>query len=254
MSATDARVRRAGIKDCSVFAEIVLKDQRDRPIVNAEIHRAWHEHIAWCEANGKYAGILAPWGHGKTEQIVAQVMWRIARNPNIRIKMVCNDATSAAERVSEVKRYIENDKDMKRIFRVVPDEESGWQKHQIFVRRKAKSKDATLQAYGILGTIIGSRADLLIADDPVDLKNAILQPVSRESVKKAFLNSYSSRLESDGFVIYIATIWHEDDLTSVLLGMEDYSFLVMSVNDAMTGIDIRLTNADKTHPIFRKAA
>ena len=220
-------------------------------VINAQIHRAWHEHIRWCEQNGKYAGILAPWGHGKTEQIIGEILWQIGRNPNIRIKLACNDATNAGERVSAVKRYIEKVKDFKQIFpQVEQDIDTGWLKHSFFVKRASQSKDATLEAYGMLSTVIGGRCDLLICDDPVDLRNAILQPALRESVKQAFFNSFLTRMESTGHLIYIATIWHEDDLTSILLDNEEFSFLIMSVNDAMDGIDIRLTNADKTHPML----
>jgi len=242
---------RAATDDCSVFCETVMQAPDGERVINAQVHRAWHKHIRWCEQNGKYAGILAPWGHGKTEQVIGEILWQIGRDPNRRIKLVCNDATNAGERVSAVKRYIEKSEDFKQIFpKVQPDIDTGWLKQSFFVKRASQSKDATLEAYGILSTVIGGRCDLLICDDPVDLRNAILQPALRSSVKQAFFNSFLTRMESTGHCIYIATIWHEDDLTSLLLDNEQFSFLIMSVNDAMDGIDIRLTNADKTHPIL----
>lgn len=70
----------------------------------------------------------------------------------------------------------------------------------------------TIAAYGTGGSVIGSRADLVIADDLLDFDNTRTQH-QRETVETWFYNSLLSRRKSKtGRVIVIGTAWHHDDL------------------------------------------
>lgn len=72
----------------------------------------------------------------------------------------------------------------------------------------------TVAAYGTGGSITGSRADLIIADDLLDFENSRTAH-QRELVRSWLHNSLLSRIKAQiGRVIVIGTVWHWDDIYS----------------------------------------
>jgi hypothetical protein len=225
----------------NAFCEYVIKDDKGNKIRQAEIHRSWHEHIEKCRAAGKHAGIIAPWGHAKSVQMaIALPLKEIGDNPNIRIKIVSCDDDLAIGRVNTIKQYIELDDDYHAVYPGVQKTED-WAKHSITVRRSAAMADPTLEANGVLGSSIGGRCRLLIFDDPHNLKTGVLEPSTRQKVKES-AKVWISRLEPGGFCIYIATVWHEEDLTYDLIKNQAFGFLIQAVNDDCTKIFGRTIN------------
>jgi len=54
-------------QDTNVFCELVMRDQQtSQPFKQARVHRTMQNHITWCIENGYFAGIMAPWGFGKS--------------------------------------------------------------------------------------------------------------------------------------------------------------------------------------------
>ena len=227
-------------RDADAFCEYVIKDNDGKKIIQAQIHREMNEHVDECRKRGLLrCGILAPWGHGKTEQIIiSRALQFLGENPNNRIQIVTNTDSNSISRVDSISRYIQDDADFQKVFpSVVPGTKEDWSKHKLIVKRDSKSKDGSVEAWGITTSGTGSRSDFLLVDDPVDLRNAITNPAMRKQVKDAFYNVWSSRLEPNGFVVYIATRWHEDDLTGELLKNKKYSFLVMKVSEDFSCIE-----------------
>jgi len=141
-------------------------------------------------------------------------------------------------RVSSISRYISEDKDYKKLYPgVVPAKLGDWTKHKLIVERDSKSKDGSVEAWGVNTSGTGSRCDILLFDDPVDLRNAILNPALREQVKDSIKNVWLSRLSPEGLAVYIATIWHNDDATSELLVNPEWKFLVMKVAEDFESIE-----------------
>lgn len=235
--AKEEKLVRLSRTDINTFNEFVLKDiKTGLPIKQAAIHLSWQEHIDWCFKNGKKAGILAPWGHGKSSQIIGRILYHIGLNPSIRMKVVCNVGEHAKGRVSTAKNYIEHSKEYQRVFPGVKPNMSDWATQSFTVVRPVASPDSTLEAHGILSTGISGRADMLIVDDPVDQKNAVAEPKKQIQVIDTFYNGWFSRLEPDGNLIYIATRWTMTDLTSELLHNPEYVFLVQAVSKDFTHI------------------
>ena len=224
--------------DINTFNELVLRDARTgTQIRQAEIHLSWQQHIEWCFKNNKKAGILAPWGHGKSSQIIGRILWHIGLNPSVRIKVVCNVDNLATGRVSTAKSYIENSPEYRMVFPDIKPDYNEWASQKFSVKRAVASPDSTLEAYGILGTGVGGRADMLIVDDPVDHKNAILEPKKQIQVIESFYNVWLSRLEPEGKLIYIATRWTTTDLTAELLKNSEYVFLEQRVSKDFSYIE-----------------
>lgn len=222
----------------NAFIEYTYKDESGRQVTQAAIHKEIQWHIDEClRRDLQNCGVLAPWGHGKTEQVLARVLDAIGKNRNIRTQIICNADENATARVGAVKRYIEEDEEYQAVYPGIVPAKDDWGKHKITIQRDSKAKDGTLESWGITSAGTGSRADLQIFDDPVDLRNAILNPALREQVKQSFYNVWMSRLVPTGYRVYIATVWHEDDLTNELLRNKEWNFLVMRISEDFSCIE-----------------
>ena len=231
--------------DINDFVESVIKDERtNQPIRQAPIHRSWQLHIDRAHERGLRAGILAPFKHGKTPQLViARALWYLGLNPNLRIKIVSNIDKTARDRIFSIRQYIEFDPDYKIIFpNVRPAMRDSWSKHAIIVERPTRTaKDASIEAFGILSTVTGGTCDILIFDDVIDFKNAILYPALRDSVIQAYKNQWLPRLVPGGRVIYISTAWHNQDLTMrELVGNPEWSWLIQAVAEDFSRIESKV--------------
>lgn len=229
-----------GRTNSDVFVSYVLKTELGESIAQAAIHREIQWHIDECLRRGEnYCGILAPWGHGKTEQVaIGRTLKFLGENRNNRVFIVCNTDDNAKARVQAIRNYISFDRDYRRVFPEVKEADTGdWSKHKIVVERESMSKDGSVESWGVTSSGTGGRCDKIIFDDPVDLKNAILNPASRKTVKENFKNVWMPRLVPGGFALYVATLWHKDDNTSELLKNPAWKFLIMSISDDYAAIN-----------------
>lgn len=234
-------------KDINLFIEYVIKDEKHgKKIKQDVVHLAMQEHIDYCFSRNLLCGILAPWGHGKTGQILARGLFELGLNQNTRIKILCNNDSTAKARLKVMGQYIDKDKDLHLIFPdLLPADKQNWNAHELTCVRDTIAKDATIQCYGVLSSGIGGRTDLLIADDVMDMRNCILQPKLKNQIIETFFNTWISRADGIDFrVIYIATIWTDDDLSSCLLKNSAFSFLKMGINDSISAIKCSYTNRE----------
>ena len=173
-------------KDVNLFIQYVIKDEGSgNKVKQSYIHYAIQEHIDYCFKNKLLCGILAPWGHGKTAQVLGRTLFELGINNNLRVKILCNNDNTAKQRLKFLSQYIKSDKEFHDIFpRCIPAEEERWNNHELTIQKSVISKDSSIQCYGILSSGIGGRADMLIADDIVDMRNSIQQPALREQIIK----------------------------------------------------------------------
>lgn len=220
--------------------EASYKDNNGQRIDQAAIHQEIHWHIEECKRRGEqYCGILAPWGHGKTENIIiGRTLNEIGQNQNIRIFIISNTDDNAKARIESITNYIERDVDYHGIYpNVRPGDKSSWSKHKIVIDRTSQAKDGTVEAYGVLTSGVGGRCDLLLFDDVVDMRNAIINPAQRDVVSNNIENVWLSRLTPNGLAVYVATVWHQDDATSRMLKNKNWKFLVMKISEDFESID-----------------
>lgn len=209
-------------KDVNTFAEYCFTDEKGHPIEQQVFHRAWQAH---CDKY-KFAGIIGPRGHGKSQQIVIfRTIFEIGLNPGIRIKIISNDLPSARKRLKAMRSQIKQNRKIREVFphlKPSPDEEE-WTKEAITVEREIISVDPTIEARAIRSIGTGGRADLNIYDDICDFKNA-MSAAEREKVKKAFHEDWQNLLEPDGRAVYVCTPWHQKDLTHELQKNKEWKF------------------------------
>jgi len=192
-------------------------------------------HQEWIDALGDpdhpQTLIVAPRSHGKTElAVVARVVWELGRNPNLIIKIVCEDDSLSHKRLKAIRRHIEHNPKVKEVFpNLRPDRTEAWASTQLFVEREIIDKDPSVEAKGIFSGSTGSRCDLLIADDVCGKRNALLVPSNRAKVKLSFYEDWLNLCDPDSRVWYICTLWHKDDLSHELMKSSEWNVLFYAV-------------------------
>lgn len=209
--------------DPNVFCRFVLKDERTgKSIEQAPMHRKWHELMNDHDR-------LAMWSHvegGKTTQVaIGRGLYELGRDPNLRIAVVSNTNELAKKMVRLIGQYISKSQELHEVFpELVPTADANlpWKASQLTVQRTAASKDASVQACGVHGNIIGSRVDLLILDDILDHENTHT-PGPRADVLRWIKSSLFSRLTQNARVWVVGNAWHPEDAMH-LLEKEDRFF------------------------------
>lgn len=171
----------------------------------------FQEEVIDAIENNKRSIIMLPRGSGKTSIIIAYIVWRLGRDPNLRVKIICADDPTAIKRLKAIKRGIEYNKRIKEVFpELTPDHAAGWADRSIFVKRTIIDPEPSVEAKGIKSSVTGARTDLLVADDIVSLENSIQKPGERPKIKAKWEdNLFLCHHKSE--VIYICTLYHGDD-------------------------------------------
>lgn len=239
----EKQVRRAR-KNANAFMEYVMFDLPEQE----PIHAAIQDHIS----AHKYAGVLAPRDHGKTGQMIGRVLWELGRNPDLRIKVVRNSDPKAREFLFALTQHMQNNSRLHRVFphlRIEKglDEAAQATGSKILVKRKKQSPDASVEACGVTSTATGGRADIIIFDDIVDFRNAIANPAMRPKIKQSFYSVWLNLLEPWGRIVYIATVWHTDDLTHEIMRNPEYNFMVLRVAEDFGSIQ---ADDGRTFPLW----
>lgn len=187
-------------------------------------------HPAQEYRKGKASRILinTPPFHGKTITVtVDYVTYRICMDPSFRVLLVSEGERLATDFLAGIKNRLEHPDFLELQQAYAP--EGGWKQSaeawsttRITVGadgRNAKEKDPTVQALGIGGTIYGTRADMLIADDPVSSKNV----AHWEKQMYWLRREAQSRVKPGGKVIVIGTRIAPMDLYSELNNPDHYA-------------------------------
>jgi len=210
-------------KSASAFMEYAFLDESSRlPYAQQWFHDEWHK--AWDRY--QRVMVIAPRDHAKTSNVVGRVIWELGNNPNLRTKVVCASDGRAKERLFEIDQHITTNPRVREVFPDLrPNPDAPWNAHRLVLMRSARHRDASVEALGITSTATGGRADLLIADDVVDRRNALTFPALREQIKQAWKADWTNLLEPDSRVWYICTLWHPGDLSHEIMGGTTYKVL-----------------------------
>lgn len=160
--------------------------------------------------------ILMPRGHLKsTIGTIAYTLWRIYRNPNIRILVACNLQGLAYSFIRELRSYFEN-QDLEAVWANRPhingsllprlqaksrdrnfqgdteaeDRKVIWNNVALQVVRDKNYKEPTVFATSVGSTVTGQHYDLVILDDLIDFKNV------ESETKKEAVEAWISDIES----------------------------------------------------------
>jgi predicted phage terminase large subunit-like protein len=196
--------------DPNWFIRLCFVDSVGRPIQQATIH---HDFQGFLSHHSK-ALIELPRDHGKSFQVCARLVWELGRNPGLRVKVVCATGAIAAERSRFLRAAIEGNEWVRQVFpKLLPGQP--WSADRFTVARPAEVIGPSVAAYGVGAGSTGTRADLLVCDDIVDVR-ALHTASERNRVADYFHDNLMNLLEPDGRFWGLFTPWHADDLNSRL--------------------------------------
>lgn len=199
---------KAARTDIDTFVTVVMRDeQTGLPLDQAPVHVAWHQLADDEERLLLWSAIE----HGKTTQMsIARPLFRLGQDPTLRIAIVSNTAHQASKLLTAIKRYIETSADLHAVFPELRPAGDQWTNRAITVKRPVVSKDPSIQTLGVHGNILGSRIDLLIVDDLLDVENTRTAQ-GRQDCFSWLQASCLSRLTERGRVLCVGTAFHPDD-------------------------------------------
>ncbi len=196
--------------DPNAFIRFCFADSHGLPIQQAAIHLELQDFLS----NHPKALIELPRDHGKSFQICSRIVWELGRNPGLRVKIVCSTGAIAAERSRFLRAAIDGNGWVRQVFpRLLPSEP--WSADRFTVQRPAEAIGPSVAAYGVGAGSTGTRADLLICDDIVDVR-ALHTASERNRVADYFHENLMNLLEPDGRFWGLFTPWHGDDLNARL--------------------------------------
>ena len=221
------------------FTDQILKDEAGKPVINHTVHKEFHWFLQEAiEAGHSRIMILGAFLLGKTEQMaIGYVLERIAKDLNVRIKIISNSEQIATDRVRAVRRYIDADDEFKDLCPHVKKTRI-WGDSKFIVSRKSASKDATIESFGMFGTAVGSRAELLLFDDPQDWRTAVTEPTTREKCKEVIENVWLPRLTEDGIAILLMNRWHELDVPGWIKDKTEWAWMEVAISEDYKRLEI----------------
>jgi hypothetical protein len=233
-------LRELGRRDVNDFCEYAMTGADGRPWVQQPFHREWQELLP---VQGPARVLIgAPRESAKTTQLaVARVIWELGRNPDLRVKIVTASDNLAGDIVGSIARHISANPRVREVFpNLRPASQGLWPKPgaqttRLMVARRSREKDPSVAGHGIMSAGVGGRADLIIFDDVVDFRNAVGAPAMRKQVGQSFFEAWLNLLGPQGRAVYIATVWHQDDLTMELRGNPEWRVWWRAARDEVTG-------------------
>ena len=212
-----ARTIRKARVDSVAFVRYLLMDPVGVPDPLPAIHRDLQNHLS----AHRLALVELPRDHGKTTQVCLRVLWELGRNPDARIKIVCASEAIAVDRSRFLRRSIEQNPRIRKVFPHLSKSQP-WLARAFAVQRGPGILGPSVAAFGIGAASTGTRADLLVCDDVVDVKS-LFSKAQRDRVAEDFFNNLFNLLEPDGRFWGLSTPWHADDLNARLKKNPAYS-------------------------------
>jgi predicted phage terminase large subunit-like protein len=212
------------------FIRFCFTDPAGLPLRQGRIHFELQEFLT----GQRKALVELPRDHGKSVQICARILWELGRDPSLRVKVVCSSEAVAAERGRFMKEAIENNGLLRIVFPGVRPADP-WSATRFSVRRPANVIGPSVTAIGVGATLTGTRADLLVCDDIVDVKS-IASRAERERIKAYFRDNLMNLLEPDGRCWCLFTPWHSDDLNSELKRNEAFIRFRRAIDETLTPV------------------
>ena len=199
--------------DAAAFVQYALRDERDDSIeiTNAQHHEEWHRFLD----ENEIAVLFAAVEHAKTQQIaIGRALFALGTNPNRTMAIVSDTEAQAKKNGTAIMRHVTENPRVHRVFpklRPSPLPTDPWSELRFTVERDALSaKEPSVQCLGVMGAINGSRLDVLIFDDLLDIRNT----ATREQMEKilAWVDTTAlTRIREDGVFWWIGTPWKRGD-------------------------------------------
>lgn len=214
--------------DFWAFCEYVMRDEEDgSPLKLEPFHKKWCKDL---QTETRMV-VFSPINTGKSFiHTVANVLFRIGQNPNIRIGLISATAEMAEKFLLVIKQYIHHSDEYKEIFPGItpmphprqPSRDMQWTNDKIIVVRRSGIAGPTVLAAGIGVEFIGARFDYLILDDVLTMDNTESPTLLKRTIKW-FDSTAKGRMSKPYSPIHVVgTAWKLDDLMHYLAAKSDW--------------------------------
>jgi predicted phage terminase large subunit-like protein len=154
----------------------------------------------------------------------------LGNNPTHSILFLTSSDTMAAQFGTTIRMTLSDNKAHRSIFpedEMRPSVKRGWSGDGLYLKGVPLSaKDPSYRAVGYGASVVGSRANLIILDDPLDQAKSMSE-IEQRKAKEYYDMTLERRLQPDGSIIAIMTRWHENDLASHFLNRADWHIVIM---------------------------
>jgi hypothetical protein len=148
---------------------------------------------------------------------VAYPMWRLEKEPNLRILLDSELYSNSKNFLREIKGHYETNVEFKNVFgdRVGPL----WNTEEIVIStRTSPKKEASITCSGVEAGKTGMHYDIIIADDLSSYLNTKNPEVAKKT--RDHYRLYKSLLEPDGTIVVIGTRYSELDIIGFVIENE----------------------------------
>lgn len=197
-------------EDVNAFVELCARNDQDPcmpPFEQQWFHREWQH--AWC--THRRVVFHGATGFGKTEQVIYHLIWRMGRQPSIRILLLGKQQENAKKLLRKIRRQIESNPMVQMVFPALKPG-APWTDDRLRVDGAGLDTTTdTIETYGLDSSPQGARADIVLADDVVDFENSLTEYQRKKLI--AFIDqAIRTRLTTTGQFFMLANAWHEEDV------------------------------------------
>jgi hypothetical protein len=216
-------LRALALDDLWFFATEVLWPDTAPIHYYEPLHRPVCEWVG-VEEKGARKLLLMPRGHRKTYLVtIAHAVWRIVRDPDVRIILVSALDDTAQHFCQMIKRQFQYNEHFLALFpeyRVKRDQQFGRTYDFTHPLRNAHNLiDPTFRSFYLGAPVAGRRCDILIADDPIE-KRHVTTPEQADKSLKDF-NDLIPIVDKTGrynMMFIVGTRWSYNDIYGAMLG------------------------------------
>jgi hypothetical protein len=205
----------------TAFAALNIMTDQGVPISPAPHHKLWLRLA--CDSDIKRLLIIGSPESAKTSWMMAYAACFVGFFPEKSV-IITSISDDVAEQRSLMIRNLTETESWKKLFPLATRDNKLKYEQAEWSLGSAGRLHPTMRSYGMGSSIVGSRADLIVADDILDFDSTRTQH-QRMLTESWFHNSLLSRMKPEGRAIVIGTSWSSSDLYNKL-STEDKGWVV----------------------------
>jgi len=170
-----------------------------------------HKQMADFMESGRWLHMEAPRGSYKTTVTIAWILWRIVRNPNIRVLYAMDTGKEAKKKLRAMMHHLSRkDALILKLWPGMAIMDRTGESFTICGRTKSGIVDPSVEAVGVESDFTGSHRDIICMDDAVNFQN-IRTDTGIEKVRD-FFDHLIPLLDPGGVMLVIGTRYADADL------------------------------------------
>lgn len=183
-------------------------------------------------AETAFRTLWVPIEHAKTTWLSVVIpLWILVVDQETKGALIGNRQEDAMKPLAVIKWHIEHNQLLRADFpELREDRKAGWSEERIFVQRRDRTKDPSIQTAGITMTIQGARLDWVFGDDVQDRKRAISETMNHND-QENWQEINENRIVDGGIISSYGTLQTSRDLTATLSRRPGYRHLHLSAYD-----------------------